>query len=86
VRIIANPDSPTYLQVFVPTVQVVNENATFDACALDSDVQVDVATGETVSDLVVAGIVTYRLDRVESRWRVREFEIVQRLEGVGECG
>jgi hypothetical protein len=85
VRIIANPDSPTYLQIFEPTLQIVGTSATFDACTIDSDVQVDVTTGVTLNDLVVSGVITYRLERVGGRWQVREYEIVQKVEGANQC-
>jgi hypothetical protein len=86
VRIIANPDSPTYLQIFEPSVSQVAGSGLIDLCAVDSDVRIDSLTGEVVDDDIVSSVQTYYLALVNGTWRVREFEVLSIQEEEIGCG
>jgi len=85
VRIIANPDSPTYLQVFVPSVSQADGSGLVDVCAVDSDVRVDSTTGAVLDDDIVSGVQTLKLRRSSDVWLVTDVEAVERYEGRIGC-
>ncbi|MFZ8996864.1 MAG: hypothetical protein ACO3D0_00685 [Ilumatobacteraceae bacterium] len=85
VRIIANPDSPTYLQVFVPSVSQADGSGLVDVCAVDSDVRVDSTTGAVLDDDIVSSLQTYFIQFENGSWRVRDFVVSQIKEGEIGC-